>query len=622
MGLPVPNLDDKTFDQIVEDARLLISRFAPQWTDHNVHDPGITFIELFSWIAEMQHYQLNRITDDHKRAYLKLIGFCPHDRSPAKVDITFADVTGITFVGAGTLFDTKLGDEKITFETEEDYYLVPVRISSIKSKFDSKTADNTQANEKEGINYAPFGDSASQGAEIRVGLDSALPPGKDIALTVYLFEEDLDLPGSFGDEPEEVIASVSVVWEYLRRDEKWEPLTIKKDTTMSMTRSGKIILRGPAVMYEDEYYWIRCRLIKGQYEIIPIVSTILLNTISASQIETVKNEELIPGTGSPGHKVLLKKKPVIIGCLSIEVRNSDGKWEEWFEVDTFEDSAPDDRHYMIDSEEGEVMFGNGLNGLVPAESRDIRAGVYKTTLGSKGNIPAGLAFRVSNIAGKNLKEATGGQDPETVEQTIARARRDFKTPYRAITSHDYEQLAIATPGLRVDRAKALPDYHPQFPCIKIPGRVSVVVVPLSRKGRKAMPVAGDGFLKTVENHLNRHRLVTTDIHVIGPVYVKVSVKCTVYVKKKSGPEKVEERLIRELNSFLDPLQGGPDKNGWPFGRPVFPSEIYQLIDKVEGVNYVIDVLLSSGGKLLEKGKSIEISRNGLIYAGEHEIKKM
>ena len=54
MSLPVPNLDDKTFEQLIEEARALIPRFAPEWTDHNLHDPGITFMELFAWLAEMK----------------------------------------------------------------------------------------------------------------------------------------------------------------------------------------------------------------------------------------------------------------------------------------------------------------------------------------------------------------------------------------------------------------------------------------------------------------------------------------------------------------------------------------------------------------------------------------
>src|SRR5205085_544754 len=68
MSLPQPNLDDKTFAALVAEATKLIPRHAPDWTDHNRHDPGITFVELFSWLAEMQQFYLNRVGDE---SYIK-----------------------------------------------------------------------------------------------------------------------------------------------------------------------------------------------------------------------------------------------------------------------------------------------------------------------------------------------------------------------------------------------------------------------------------------------------------------------------------------------------------------------------------------------------------------------
>ena len=64
MSLPQPDLDDKTFAALVSEATKLIPRHAPDWTDHNRHDPGITFVELFSWLAEMQQFYLNRVGGD------------------------------------------------------------------------------------------------------------------------------------------------------------------------------------------------------------------------------------------------------------------------------------------------------------------------------------------------------------------------------------------------------------------------------------------------------------------------------------------------------------------------------------------------------------------------------
>ncbi len=74
MPLPQPNLDDRTFDDLVAEARAMIPRLAPGWTNYNPSDPGITLIELFAWLTEMMLYRLNRVPDEHYEVFLELIG--------------------------------------------------------------------------------------------------------------------------------------------------------------------------------------------------------------------------------------------------------------------------------------------------------------------------------------------------------------------------------------------------------------------------------------------------------------------------------------------------------------------------------------------------------------------
>ena len=62
MSLPVPRLDDLDFDQLIDDARQLIPRYAPEWTDHNIHDPGIMLLELIAWIVDQQLYQVGFVS--------------------------------------------------------------------------------------------------------------------------------------------------------------------------------------------------------------------------------------------------------------------------------------------------------------------------------------------------------------------------------------------------------------------------------------------------------------------------------------------------------------------------------------------------------------------------------
>src|SRR3954454_397692 len=74
MPLPLPDLDTRSWADLVEEARAMIPRYAPRWTDHNVHDPGITLIELLAWLVEQDVYRLNRVPDTHRRKFLALMG--------------------------------------------------------------------------------------------------------------------------------------------------------------------------------------------------------------------------------------------------------------------------------------------------------------------------------------------------------------------------------------------------------------------------------------------------------------------------------------------------------------------------------------------------------------------
>lgn len=167
------------------------------------------------------------------------------------------------------------------------------------------------------------------------------------------------------------------------------------------------------------------------------------------------------------------------------------------------------------------------------------------------------------------------------------------------------------------RAKAITNYHPDYPCITVPGNVTVVTVPHTREWNFP-PVPGNGFMRTVLAHLENHRLITTDIHIIEPEYVKISVQCTVHVMKRYSSGEVTKRINTKLKHFLHPLTGGPDEKGWPFGRSVFPSEIYEIIDDVEGVDYATDVLLRARELEYQK-EAIRIPRYGLAFFGEQYI---
>ncbi|MGH2463959.1 MAG: putative baseplate assembly protein, partial [Candidatus Limnocylindrales bacterium] len=89
MSLPAPTLDDRRFQDLVDDAKRLVQRRCPEWTDHNVSDPGVTLIETFAWMTDQLIYRLNRVPDRTYIKFLELIGVRLFPPTAAGCPVTF-----------------------------------------------------------------------------------------------------------------------------------------------------------------------------------------------------------------------------------------------------------------------------------------------------------------------------------------------------------------------------------------------------------------------------------------------------------------------------------------------------------------------------------------------------
>jgi hypothetical protein len=624
LSLPSADLDDKTFDELIKEALSRIPTYAPEWTDYNVHDPGITFIELFAWLAEMQMYRLNRISDRNYRKFLKLMGIPSLKTArPAEVDLTFSSNSAETVpVPEGTKVAAMdpVSGEDIIFETKRNLNVVDSALRAIlsRSKNGGLSVDNREANENENVYYYAFRHKPEADDGLYLGFSESLT-GTGATLAFYLYEGDL--PGTGGDDKEkpEVYPSATLKWEYYTDEgdggwedgAKWKGVEGVEDETGHLALNGKVLIEvGEAMGLYNSLYWLRCIVEEVGYETPPKIDFVLLNTVSAIQSNTFDNCNF-SSSGLPGAYFDLQHPPVIVNTLRVK---GEEREDVWSEVEDFDASKPGDMHYTVDSDAGRVRFGDGINGKIPPEGKDNITVSYSSGGGVRGNVEPKTINRVLDkldgaVTVENKKAASGGEKAETLEEAKIRARKELKTVYRAVTSEDYENLAIKTPGLKVSRAKAIPGYHPDQKS-EFPGIVTVIVVPESQYDE---PEPSAGFLKTVYRHLDKHRLLTTEVFVMPPEYVGVSVAATVHIKPKSDPDRVKGNVEKELKNFLHPINGGVDRKGWLFGRPVYRSEVYEIIDGVEGVDYVTGLTLKREGTDQHQPVDIPIPPNSLVF---------
>ncbi len=139
---------------------------------------------------------------------------------------------------------------------------------------------------------------------------------------------------------------------------------------------------------------------------------------------------------------------------------------------------------------------------------------------------------------------------------------------------------------------------------------------------KTPPEPSEDFKKAVCVHLDKHRILGTDIHVISPIYVKVIVNARIVPKDTFRDDSlIQEKILEKLNRFLHPVKGGVDEKGWPIGRGIYLSEIYNLIENIEGVNCVLRLSISGdqNASTDADGNLILKSRLASVYSGVHNV---
>lgn len=680
-NLPKSDLDDRAFQDLVDECLLRIPRYCPEWTNYNPSDPGITLIELFAWMTDQMFQRFNQVPRRNYVAFLELLGVRLKPPTPAKAYLSFylsASLPQTYTIPAGTEVATEETSEQpaVVFTTEQ-----PLRIGNprIRHFLSAPTPEDQPQSlrdrflgswtmERDGSWHGQevpcFNDDPQPGNCFYLVFDSSAP-SKGNTLAITFKGSAATTTGINPDNPPRR-------WEAWNGN-FWEPILLQEidDQTQGFSFSELVRLGGNPLSGADvilhlpqewpetvfvtyQGRWIRClysqpNLSQAGYSssprIVGISARSIGGTVEAYQSALIRNEVLGESDGTPGQSYQLQGAPVLPRKSDeyILVTPPGGVPQIWQEVADFADSRPEDLHYTIDSLTGRVQFGPLIResahkveqiqfrrrsqqlpgesiylpdsanantvevsatsggerqyGAVPSRGSMIQMVAYRVGGGDKGNVQREtitvLKTAVPYVARVvNHQPARDGSNAESLEQAVVRTPRLLRTRNRAVTVEDFETLALEGGDGAIARALCMSAMKKEEA-----GQVRLLLVPQVDTTRIATEgISPDKFNlsanleQKVLSYLDERRLLGVQVTCGQPEYVGVSVQTEVALEPEYNHTAAQQQILLELQSalyqFLNPINGGPERRGWPFGRPVYSSDIVTLLQKIAGVRYL------------------------------------
>ncbi|SPH24296.1 hypothetical protein DEA8626_03346 [Defluviimonas aquaemixtae] len=490
MVLPMPEVDDRTFDELVDEALQVVREHSDGWTDLSTSDPGVVLVEAFAHLTEMMIYRMNRLPEKAYVAFLEL------------------------------------------------------------------------------LNVRPFPPSAAQAV---LKLNLAAPRGADLELPAGL---RVTTPrGGDGGRPP--------VFETL------VPATL------------------PA----------------GETEVL----------VPAAHFVSVAGELAGRGDGQPGQSVTVRHGPLIADNLpgqnmivAVEaeaseltaadttVEHAGRAYSVWQEVSRFSEQTRGRNVYTVNRYTGEIAFAPALRigegagrvsdrpivlGNVPARGQEIRVW-YRHEGEGGGGIPAGkLSVLVSPLDGvsvTNPEAATAGRPTEALENALARGPMELHSLERAITARDFETLACRA-AAGVNRARAIANASLWAHGARGAVNVSLVPQPHDTTGLVTVQSLREAqqaqVLEQVQGVLDVRRALGTACLINWARYKSVFARANVTVYPGQDSAAAEARISERLQNLVNPLDRGPGKPGWGFGRPLLAWDVLRAIGDLPGVAGVANIRL-------------------------------
>lgn len=690
MPLQIPQIGDSDYQNILNEVIARIRIHNPEWNNHNESDPGITLLQLFSFMTENLLYRANLIPERNRVKFLKLLGIPLQPAAAATGIVSFSNEKGPLDVKPLDT-DLELRAGNVPFCTLDAVDVLPVEArvyykrkvenvaEDLKTLFDLTYGqqkgsaeptfyETTRLELPTDANNLPvfdMGDDSVVDHAIWISL-IARPKekvedardkiaGKIMNIGIYPAEEDqavrILLPGGeptaenqphliYEHSTADMAENGSPLANYKRMEviEQGNPLKepdvvklrlpVAKELTswLFQEEQDRGVDDFPPLLPEQKdnerlITWIRIRLPEKEKAgwVNARISWIGINAASVIQRTHVAVENLGRGNGEPEQIVTLNNKPVIPDSVQLTVSG-----ESWKEIDDLSRAGPEvpvraarqkpglknknieqifthqsgqkklSKVFAVDRESGQIRFGDGERGMRPPLGGQILAS-YNYGGGRQGNVNIGAINKgptlYPGLTVNNPVPTWGGDEAETPAEAEKNITKFLRHRDRLVSQTDFKDIVKRTPGVDIGRVEVLPLFNPELSDSKSPGVVTLLIIPRYDTVHPDAPQPDTRMLDIICRYLEPRRLVSTEVHVYGAVYLPIVVSIGIQVVAGQDFPPVRESVNKALKRFLSPLQGGREQTGWPLAKVVMAQELWAEAARVSGVAYVTNLLL-------------------------------
>jgi hypothetical protein len=522
MPLPIPNLDDQRFDDLVADARTRLATHLPELTTITTGDPAHAFIDLFAHLTESILFRANLIPERQRRVVMNLLQIPLRNATPAKglvcidtgpraVNLPNFVPDGAqfkagsqTFTGLGEIQPTPLSLSVAIKKSLSDETLAAMGLSqqALREQYGLRNSDTPEAFEPKAFELGKENLSLTESLDKYYYLALTLPKTlraerealreNFAGITLNIAIAPPDNTEAFEDDEINSLSPRRLVWELLSQDEQGNilnlPLDIISDSSRGGRQMGVVRLRLPKntalfndLQTDDPMFagvgdyppelpapitgdliaaWLRLSCPDD-----PDLNLAYLGVNGLDVIGQGLKEDVVLGVGNGNPDQLINLPDNLIDPNSIVLQvEEEGAWVTWQRVDFLVGLGGSARVYRLDAVGGIVYFGDGLEGgKRPPIGKRIRIAYYLFGGGVEGNLAAGEIKELSSAGRLTIRHEVatqGGIDAETITQAERRIPQFLTHRNRAVTKQDFKTLTQNNPINPVARAEVIEGFLP------------------------------------------------------------------------------------------------------------------------------------------------------------------